>query len=280
MVRCVRGEKKAVIGTLYDEVHTFNGGDVASILWDEEKLYDPINISKLIKLAFDIEYPIKTLALGLTMHMAVRVLKGHGTYLECPLPSNRIIARDLQSNFLARVLLYAIMDRHYNSMPRMLFRTFVDDIRQSHAGKEIDVIAEATEVAESLAQDLIGVGCKISDKSVCLSNKKKITSTIKHNLKHKGTEMNVATVGKDLGVATTAGMRRTNKILAKRISINKGRVSRIKMLSRINKNAGKLFNTGAWPAASYGKEAMGMSPGSIRTAVSYTHLTLPTNREV
>ena len=107
-------------------------------------------------------------------------------------------------------------------MPDMLLRTFVDDIRQSHAGIGDELIAAVTTTAESLAQELHGIGCKISEKSVCLSNKKRIRETIKRNLKRRGIQMSTATVAKDIGIATTAGMRRTNKILSKRIASNKG----------------------------------------------------------
>ena len=40
---------------------------------------------------------------------------------------------------------------------------------------------------------------------------------------------------------------------------------RIRVLQSAYKKAGRLFNTGAYPQATYGKEAYGVSPGEIRT---------------
>ena len=76
--------------------------------------------------------------------------------------------------------------------------------------------------------------------------------------------MAVAAEAKDLGVGTTAGVRRTARYLQARICSVRGRVWRIKGLNRVNKKCAKLINTGAWPQATYGKEAFGISPAQMR----------------
>ena len=99
-----------------------------------EKFYDSFNIIKLIERSLEIEYPIEVLALGTQMHLSIRTLRAYECYEECDAPANGIIAGCLQSNYPARALLFAIMQRHYDKVPRMLLRSFVDDVRQSHAG--------------------------------------------------------------------------------------------------------------------------------------------------
>ncbi len=53
---------------------------------------------------------------------------------------------------------------------------------------------------------------------------------------------------------------RTQKVLKHRMISIGGRVLRIRMLRRIDHRAGRLFNTGAYPQGTYGKEGMGVNP--------------------
>ena len=47
----------------------------AKILWDMEKFYDSLDICKLIDRANYLGYPSKLIAMGMTMHMAPRVIR-------------------------------------------------------------------------------------------------------------------------------------------------------------------------------------------------------------
>ena len=57
-------------------------------------------------------YPIVALALGLSMHMAPRVVKAYEHYVMCDMPINGIIAGCTQSTFFARLFLYAVLQDH------------------------------------------------------------------------------------------------------------------------------------------------------------------------
>ena len=80
-------------------------------------------------------------------------------------------------------------------------------------------------------------------------------------LKAAGIPLKIADFAKDLGVASTAGVKRISSVLAIRFMTARNRVKRIRALNRVNKSASKLFNKGAWPQSIYGKEAMGL-PGT------------------
>ena len=91
----VRGSSalRAAVLTLFgDEVATYSGEQVARMLWDLDKFYDSINISLLIDRAVEMGYPMVALALGIQMHMAPRVFRGHQHYQLAPMPSNAISA--------------------------------------------------------------------------------------------------------------------------------------------------------------------------------------------
>ena len=260
--------RAAVLGAFFSELHTLNGDEVAALLWDMDKFYDSIDVTILIGLCRDKQYPLHPLVLGMKMHMALRVLKVDDGFQPCELPSNGIIAGCLQSTRLTKGFLYGVCQRHCYAIPdqklnQEYLRSFVDDLAQLHAGQEDQMVVDAIAVGAALAQDLINIRCRISPKSTIVG-KPSIAKRIQRGLALRGIQVKIATEGRDLGVGTTAGIRRTSGILKQRIASARGRTKRIKLINRINKNAGKLFNSGSWPQASYGKEAMGVTPGDIK----------------
>ena len=67
-----------------------------------------------------------------------------------------------------------------------------------------------------------------------------------------------------MGLGITCGSRRCTVEIRHRFTKVKGRVRRIKILHAMNKKAGKLYNTGASPQATYGKEGCGVSPSMMQ----------------
>ena len=51
------------------------GEDTLTVLWDMEKFYDNICITRLIREACRLRYPMLVLRLGIVMHMASRLLR-------------------------------------------------------------------------------------------------------------------------------------------------------------------------------------------------------------
>ena len=87
----------------------------------------------LIHRAQELGYPIVALGLGLSMHMAPRVVRAHEHYVMCDMPINGIIAGCTQSTFFARLLLYAVLFVH-SSRPGANIRSFLDDISHRARG--------------------------------------------------------------------------------------------------------------------------------------------------
>jgi len=161
--------RAAVLGAMFDEVATLNGEAVSTILWDMEKFYDNIQMNKLIAKAIEVEYPLTVFCLGLQMHMAPRALKTYDCNAYAQIPCNGIIAGCVQSNYLARVLLFTVMQELWNENihpSKSYLRTVVDDIRQSECG-DVEQVARSTVhkakfLADRLGKD--GLGCVISKK--------------------------------------------------------------------------------------------------------------------
>ena len=255
--------RAAVLSAFHDELATTSGKAVSRVLWNTEKFYDIINITKLAQHACELGYPITAVALGVQMHMAPRILKAHDHYTMCALPATGIIAGCTQSNYFARVLLKMVLKGAMEAVLAQVTRTFVDDISQAVvAGR--DIVVSTVRAAHDLYLRLVREDCVISNKTVILSASKKNRAAIARMLHRRGVRVTPTTVGKDLGVGTSAGVRRVNKVLKARMFSIRGRLMRIRMLTMVNKAAARLYSTGAWAAGTYGKEAMGVSPTDAR----------------
>ena len=167
-----------------------------------------------------------------------------------------VVAGDTQSTFWARLFMFTMLQRLAEDYPLHTFRTFIDDINQSHYHHNCEVVATGNSLTEAiLASHLI-----VSNKSVCLASKQTISDEVIGYFNRRGITIKAAKHGKDLGVGTTAGRGRCAAYINSRIISIRGRVSRIKMLHRYHKKAGKLFNSGAYPQGTYGFQAYGIAP--------------------
>ena len=181
--------------------------------------------------------------------MAPRVIKAYDCYIEADLPVNGIIAGCTQSTFWARLFLYGIIQAAVNRVPRptpvgpgaaqiagQVIRTFIDDISQKVYARTFAEVSKAIiPAAEGLAQDLVGNGCVIREKSVLLPRHKATRKHILVSLARRGVHITAATMAKDLGVGTTGGSRRCVAFIKARIIKAGGRVRRTKMLQKVNK---------------------------------------------
>ena len=210
-------------------------------------------------------YPTAIVAAGIAMHMSPRILKAYDHFVTCVPSNNGIIAGCTQSTYWARMFLYAVIQTATYAYPQTI-RTFIDDVSQKAYGHSPDeVVGTLVPAAVELAQGLQALGCKISDKSVIVARTKATRVTIQRRLRRQGLRLTTAARAKDLGVGMAGGSRRCTNYLRARIVKAKGRITRIKTLQRANKKACRMHNTGAWPQATYGKEAMGLAPGTVRS---------------
>lgn len=259
------------MGALFDEVNTLHGKAVNIVLWDMEKFYDNVDILNLSAKAIDVEYPIMVFTLGIRMHFAPRAFKAYDCNAYLHIPSNGIIAGCVQSNYLATVVLFSILQAFWDKstgptsthVTNTYIRTFVDDIGLSEAGEPDEVYKAITENFDFLAEGLREVGCVISHKTTFLASNNVPGTAIRRNLDRRGISFKYQHFAKDLGVASSAGVKRISSIMASRFKTAESRVKRIKAFDRVNRKACRLSNTGAWPQSIYGKEAMGLSTAAI-----------------
>ena len=97
------------------------------------------------------------------------------------------------------------------------------------------------------------VGSKYSHKLILQAKYKKIE-----------VQARIGAAAKDLGLGRTGGLRRTMIGIKDIFGKARIRANKISYLARKNKRAKALSGTGVLPAATYGAEAVGYSPSTIK----------------
>ena len=88
------------------------------------------------------------------------------------------------------------------------------------------MIDQTHNAGHELATRVVDSNLRISGKSVLIASKQEIAEPIIGWFKRRGITMNYSTVGRDLGVGTSAGKWRVASFITQRIISTKGRVSR------------------------------------------------------
>ena len=259
--------RASILSQLRDEVAIANGDDTLTILWDMEKFYDNICIARLLREACRLRYPMLVLRLGIIMHMAPRLLRTYNFIPGLVQPRNGIIAGCSQSTAFARVLLHGVLGRIHDSpwYGMVSIRSFVDDIRHTGRGKPPHLLHQMRDTAILLAEALRGIKCKISTKSVCISNRKKLKQEMVDILKGQGVTIQAVSSAPDLGVEAGGGHRRFTGVIRSRYGGTKPRADRAAWLNTKNKKARALYGTGVFPTATYGAETCGYYPQMVHS---------------
>ena len=168
------------------------------------------------------------LGLGIMMHMAPRWLRTYNYIPGFVLPRNGIIVGCSQSTAFARILLHGMLSSIHDTpwFGHVTIRSFVDDIRHTARGKGERIVEKMRDTAVLLAHRLKGIKCKISTKSVCLSNRKALKEAIVRTLKYQGVVVTQVHRAPHLGVEAGGGHRRTTGIIRSRYGGTKERANR------------------------------------------------------
>lgn len=141
----------------------------------------------------------------------------------------------------------------------------VDDLSQTViANTEHGVIRRARLEGSKLAESLRNSGLKISVKSVVVASSSRLAHAVAQGLKSSdGIALRVASQTEDPGVGFAAGGRRSTQALRGRIAKGLRRSARVKLLTRVDSAAAKLYRTGVKPQQNYGASIVGAAPTQI-----------------
>ena len=210
------------------------------------KFYDSIDRRVLAVQAPKHGYPIRVLAIGMIVHASPRMLKDrHAVSLPCQAFTG-ILAGDTQANAFAKCILYDVLDFIHKKWPGAGPFSYVDDLAQTARGYETGIMQTLGPAGVCMAKRLEQAGCVISSKSVLVASNARLGQKLVKVFAKNGIVMNQEKAPRDLGVANTAGKRRSLRMVKQRISKACARNLRIQHLVRKNKRASKLYRTGTY----------------------------------
>ncbi len=163
----------------------------------------------------------------------------------------------------SRLALWRVLEAtHEANRPREL-STWVDDLGHHEQGREQEVRAKVTGVAKCLHGLLQERGFELSAKSVILSNPPRLAQEIARDLAKAGIQLVATRAAKDLGLDAHVG-RRSTTVQQGRIKKAQKRASSIKELVKVQRETKALARTGFKPQATWGPEAQGLAPTTLR----------------
>jgi len=185
-----------------DEVAVIRKKSVASCLWDMAKFYDSIDWRVLAVQAPLHGYPIRILAIGMSVHTSPRVLKDrHAVSLPCQAYTG-ILAGDTQANAFAKCILYDVLDYIHGRWPGAGPFSYVDDLAQTTRGYEEDIMQTLGPAGVCMAKRLQQAGCVISSKSVLVASNARLGRRLVQVFAKNGIVMNHEKAPGILGLLT------------------------------------------------------------------------------
>ena len=255
----------AVLREVRNEIAKAHSLTTVEVLFDMAKFYDSIPPEQVAITACSLGFPLRSLVLGLQVHMATRRLRAGGTHSGEIYPTTSIVAGCTRSVCWSRCLLYQVLDDLHKNYRPLEVQSWVDDLaaRVSHT-REI-AIAKAVEGSVALVEGLRARGCKLSPKSVVIASNPKVAKEVVEKLGQRGIQVGSALRARDLGSDCSAASRRTVQVQKGRLTAARKRLMRIKGLVRAHGEARKLVKIAGKPQGTWGHQAQGLAPSTLRS---------------
>jgi hypothetical protein len=255
--------RAAAVRRLRAEVCTANGDEFLGLLWDAEKFYDNINLSKLAQASIKLGLPRRELILGWSTLLSPRAIRIGNVIGEAHEPATGMTAGLKRANFYARLMLHPILEAMHATIPRAGPRSYVDDLAQLICGEEEDIIELGTRSAKLLTTMLKASDIVISSKSVVVASSINIARlTCDNIMKSTGVQLQAARTGVDLGVDFGGRRRAVGNQLDRHTKADR-RNEKILYLHGYCKDAHKLVTTGSIPQRIYGMFVYGCPPARL-----------------
>ena len=151
----------------------------------------------VVRTGYATEYPLISLMLGITMHMAPRRLCTEHAVSEEVFPGRSLIAGCGQAVDFSRLALYEVLDQALAAYrpPVLRLRSWVDDLAHGEGGREKDVEYKLTEVVKTLVELLARRGSRISPKTVAMTTPPQVGRRIGRQLAAHGIDLQYSGVG-------------------------------------------------------------------------------------
>ena len=246
-----------------NEAAQISGRSATSLLWDIEKKFDSIRPQDVVREGIHFQYPSRPLILGLSMHMAPRVLTLQGVASKAMMVHRSILAGCSNSIGFARLIMTRPIQRIVEEVPppRMKLSTFVDDVAQAFMGTQVQVSRSAAVAAVSFCSAMRGLALRISSKTVVVSSDAAISRRLVSVIRsYPGVVIKQDTSARDLGILNNPSSVRRTSMQMTRVNKASSKLRKIAPLAKSVRKARSLIHTGALPQAYWGSAALGVSP--------------------
>ena len=267
----VRGSsalRSGLIRRLLDETCVTLGASTVSVYYDIRKFYDSVNLARLIRWGLELGWNSDDLQFYIAGHLCPRRLKVGAHHSDVILVDGSLMAGCVAANSCAKTVLFALLRDIHAQLPASI-QQFVDDLAQRVEGTADHVVRVTVEATKAVVSGLAAEGFSVAaNKCGILGPNHKLCVKAQRKLSRAGIDIPVVRAIRDLGLDAGGGKRRSVVVLRGRAAAARGRITRIRLLSRRIRRAGKLFLTNARPAAVWGSSASGMSRrmlASLRT---------------
>ena len=136
-------------------------------------------------------------------------------------------------------------------MPFTSINSWVDDLSQRTWGTARIVADRPVKCAQGLVAGAAQLRLRISSKSMVQATSVKLLKKIRTKLADAGIVVQTVVAASDLGIGSTIGSRRAQKIAKGRFFAGCKRAQRVGALTRVIKKAGKLGRIGVKPQATW-----------------------------
>ena len=175
---------------------------------------------------------------------------------------------------MAKMVLHGFLERWHAAYRPSTLSQYVDDLAQRTLGTADFVTRHFPSGAVAIKEGLASLRFELSPKSVLLSSSPVVGGVLARDLEAKHITLQRATTARDLGVANTAGARRSTKIMKRRFADTARRFKKTKALARKGVRTAHLTRVSCL-AKAWGHQAFGVSPSALQRLRSAVAGALP-----
>ncbi len=225
---------------------------------------DTLDIPTLLANSKQVDFPSAEIAYALQQHLPPRVIQASG-FCSAPVTVFKsVIAGCKYSVPFTKVYLQPEMTKLSRKHKSANFKLFVDDTSNHARGTSFDeVLQHLVPAVVDFANTATKLKLKLPPKAVIVAPNTKLPLVLKKELASYGVSFDIAKSARDLGVTSTAAACRPSKLSQQRFYKTKRIIAKISLLANISRNARKLFSGTAFSAATWGRQASGVSDSQV-----------------
>lgn len=159
--------------------------EIAMALVDIEGFFDHIPLLGLWRRALRMNYPIRVLALSFVMYVCPLLMKWHGWCADPLCPGRSVCTGELSGTFMAKALVYEILELAHSLYPLVHADQWVDDILERMPGTVAVIVQHLPPAIAYLQKSLQRSGCNVATKSALSASSAHLAKLLQAELQRR-----------------------------------------------------------------------------------------------